>query len=420
MAETLATTPPILPRFGLPIGPLASPEVLADPYPLYHALRKASPVLRAPLPAEAGGELWILTRYADIEGVLHDARFSVERERAALVRANPTLIPRALLGESGAFRSMLIMDPPDHTRVRGLVSRAFTPRRAAALAPRIEALVDELLDGVSGSEEWDVMGALAAPLPAIVIAELLGVPARDHRQFKEWSSQLVSGLGAGSPEEARARFEGALGSLLDYLGGIVAERRREPRDDLITALIQARDERDALRENELLATANLLLVAGHETTTNLIGNGLLALLRHPGELARLHAEPGLLRGAIEELLRFDSPVQATVRIAREPAELGGQSIAEGALVFLSLGAANRDPEVFADPDRLDVGRSDVHHLSFGHGPHFCLGANLARLEAEIAFRRLLARFPRLALATDKVEWRPNPVLRGLVALPVRG
>jgi cytochrome P450 len=265
----------------------------------------------------------------------------------------------------------------------------------------------------------DVIEDFAAPLPAIAIAELLGVPAEDHRQFKQWSSELVSGLGQANPLETLARVQRALEPLLGYLRGIIAARRREPRDDLISAMIAAQEEeRDALSDAELLATSNLLLVAGHETTTNLIGNGLLALLRHPDELARLRAEPDLLRGTIEELLRYDSPVQATVRVATEDAELGVHKIRPGALVVCGIGAANRDPAAFPDPDRLDVGRAESHHLSFGFGPHFCLGAGLARLEAELGFAALLTRFPGLRLASEAVEFRPNPILRGLRALPV--
>jgi cytochrome P450 len=252
-----------------------------------------------------------------------------------------------------------------------------------------------------------------------VIAELLGVPAADHKQFKQWSGELVA-AGAGDPFGAREAFEGALAKLLDYLRGVIAERRREPRDDLISAMIEAQEERDALSDAELLATSNLLLIAGHETTTNLVGNGTLALLRHPDELARLRAEPGLLRSAIEELLRYDSPVQGTARVAREAIALDRATIPEGALVLAGIGAANRDPAVFADPDRLDVGRRDNHHLSFGFGAHFCLGAPLARLEAEVVFGALLARLPDLALdeASPPVQ-RRNLILRGLEALHVR-
>ncbi len=403
---------------GLLANPLQSPELRANPYPLYRAIREASPVLRLPVPNHTGAGVWLLTRYAEVQAVLRGPGFSVDRRRAEIVRENVGRLPLELLGEAGGLRSMLLMDAPDHTRVRGLVAKAFTPRRVAALRPRIEAIVDELLGPVARRGAMDAIEALAAPLPAIVIAELLGVPAEDHRQFKQWSSELVSGLAQGNPLETLARVQRGLEPLLAYLRRIIAARRSEPRDDLISAMIAAQEERDALTDAELLATSNLPLVAGHETTTNLIGNGLLALLRYPGELARLRAEPGLLRGAIEELLRYDSPVQATVRVATEEGELGAHRIRPGALVVCGIGAANRDPAAFRDPDRLDVGRAECHHLSFGFGPHFCLGAGLARLEAEAVFAALLARFPGLRLASEAVEFRPNPILRGLRALPV--
>jgi cytochrome P450 len=412
-ASTASPTPG-----GPPGNPLLSPQLLADPYPLYRTLRQASPVLRLPVPNHAGAGVWLLLRHAEVQAVLRGAGFSVDRRRADVVRENAERLPLELLGEAGGLRSMLIMDAPDHTRVRGLVAKAFTPRRVAALRPRIEAIVDELLAQVQSRGRMDLIEDFAAPLPAIVIAELLGVPAEDHRQFKQWSSQLVSGLASANPLETLARVQRGLEPLLAYLRGIIAERRREPRDDLISAMIAAQEERDALSDAELLATSNLLLVAGHETTTNLIGNGLLALLRHPGELARLREESGLLRGGIEELLRWDSPVQATVRIATEECELGGQRIRPGALVVCGIGAANRDPAAFAEPERLDVGRVENHHLSLGFGSHFCLGAPLARLEAELAFGALLDRLPGLRLAAERLEFRPNPILRGLRALPV--
>jgi cytochrome P450 len=395
------------------------PRLLQDPYPFYRMLRTTSPVFRVPVGDAGSPGVWILTRHEAVQLVLRDARFSVDRRKARIVQEYADRLPlAAAFGEEGGLRSMLLMDPPDHTRVRALVSKAFTPRRVAGLRPRIEAIVRELLDAVAERGEMELMSEFAAPLPAIVIAELLGVPAEDHRRFKEWSSELIS-VGAGNPFGAREAFEKALGKLLDYLRGIIAERRAEPREDLISAMIDAQEERDALSDAELLATSNLLLIAGHETTTNLIGNGTLALLRHPPELARLRADRALLRSAIEELLRYDSPVQATARVATEDVELGGKTLPAGALVIAGIGAANRDPDAFPEPDRLDLGRTDNHHLSFGFGAHFCLGAPLARLEGEVAFAALLERFSRLALASEDVQYRTNLVLRGLTALPVR-
>jgi cytochrome P450 len=313
---------------------------------------------------------------------------------------------------------MLVMDPPDHTRVRGLVNKAFTPRRVASLRQHIEGIVDELLGSVAGRGTLDVIADLAAPLPAFVIAELLGVPRQDYPQFKAWSNDLLALAGGLNRDDALGRFRHGLDALLGYLRKIISARRKEPRDDLISAMIAAQEAQDALSDSELLATCNLLLLAGHETTTNLIGNGLLALLRNPAELARLRAEPGLLRSGIEEMLRYDSPVQATVRIPTEEIELAGQRIAAGALVVVGIGAANRDPAAFPDPDRFDVARGENRHLAFGFGTHFCLGAPLARLEGEIAFRALLDRFPNLRLSTADVTYRPNVLLRGLTALPV--
>jgi len=403
-----------------PLGNFPPPQLLADPYPFYAALRATQPVFRLPVGEPGSPGVWLLTRHADVHALLRDARFSVDRRRAQIVRDNMDRLPIGMaLGPEGGLRTMLIMDPPDHTRVRGLVSKAFTPRRVAALQPRIEQIIDELLVEPRERGSMDLMADFAAPLPAIVIAELLGVPAEDHREFKQWSSALVSSVGAGNPLAMREQFEKAFGQLLDYLRGIIAERRKAPRDDLISGMIEAQEERDALSDVELVATSNLLLLAGHETTTNLIGNGTLALLRHPAELARLRADRALLPGAIEELLRYDSPVQATVRVATQDVEVGGQKIPAEALVIVGIGAANRDPAAFRDPDRLDLARADNHHLSFGFGVHFCLGASLARLEAELAFGALLERFPRLELASEAVSYRANLILRGLNALPLR-
>jgi cytochrome P450 len=405
-----------------PAGAFPPPQLLEDPYPFYRMLRSTQPVFRVPVGDAGSPGVWILTRHRDVQFALKDARFSVVRQHAAIVEQYRDQLPiGAALAEGGGLRSMLLMDPPDHTRVRGLVSKAFTPRRVAALRPRIEAIVAELLAEV-GAGEWDLIDALAAPLPAIVIAELLGVPAADHRKFKAWSSELVGAVGAGNPLAAREQFEKALAQLVEYLGGVIDERRRTPSargDDLISAMIEAQEERDALTDAELLATSNLLLLAGHETTTNLIGNGTLALLRHPDQLARLRADRSLQRPAIEAQLRFDSPVQATARVTLEDVALDGATLPARAMVICGIGAANRDPDVFPDPDRLDLGRADDHHLSLGFGAHFCLGAPLARLEAEVAFGALLERFPKLALAGGDLSHRANFVLRGLVRLPVR-
>jgi cytochrome P450 len=301
--------------------------------------------------------------------------------------------------------------------VRKLVNKAFTPKRIAALRDHIETLVGTLLDEAAERGRFDVIHDLAEPLPAIVIAELLGVPASDHRQFREWSSALISGMASPSAA-ARAAATEAGQHLFGYLADTISDRRRAPREDLISAMIQAQEERDALSDAELLATSNLLLLAGHETTTNLIGNGMLALLREPEQWRRLCDAPSLLPTAIEELLRFDGPVQATLRVALEDVVIDGHAIPAGALVLVSIGAANHDPAVFANPDELDLARDPNPHLAFGFGTHFCLGAPLARLEAQLAFEALTRRFPNLALVDDRAEYRANPVLRGLVRLEV--
>jgi cytochrome P450 len=398
--------------------PLRSTGSLENPYPVYALLRTVRPVLEVPVPDFDGPGAWLLTRHRDVHLALRDSRFSANRMRAPLIHENLDRLPPFIRQTAQGLRTMLVMDPPDHTRVRKLVNKAFTPKRIAALRGRIEEIVDHQLDQLAEmakSGPADLIHDLAEPLPAIVIAELLGVPAEDHRQFRQWSSKLIAGLASPKLEDRVASGDAGQ-QILAYLSDIIAARRREPRDDLISAMIHAQEESDALSDEELLATSNLLLLAGHETTTNLIGNGVLALLREPDELERLRADPSLLPTAVEELLRFDGPVQATVRVALEDIEIDDHLIPEGALVLVNLGAANRDPEVFEDPDRLDVGRDPNPHVSFGFATHFCMGAPMARLEAQVAVGALIGRFPKLALADDAPEYRPNPILRGLKKL----
>jgi pimeloyl-[acyl-carrier protein] synthase len=348
--------------------------------------------------------------------VLRDPRFSANRLGAPLVSENLERLPSFIRQSAQGLRTMLVMDPPDHTRVRKLVNKAFTPRRIAELRGRIETVIDERLDRMADAGSSDLIHDLAEPLPAIVIAELLGVPAEDHRKFRAWSSELIAAIGAASVEERQRLGQQAGRALLAYLADVIQARRLEPEDDLISAMIHAQDENDALTDEELLATSNLILLAGHETTTNLIGNGMLALLRNPDQLDRLRSDPGLLPTAVEELLRYDGPVQATVRVPTEDVEIGGFEVPKGSMVLVNLGAANHDPEVFDDPDRLDVGRDPNPHLGFGFGTHFCMGAPMARLEATLAFEKLLARFPKITLENDAPEYRPNPILRGLRSL----
>jgi cytochrome P450 len=300
-----------------------------------------------------------------------------------------------------------------------LVSKAFDTRRIQALAPRIETIVAELLDAaVTAGPAFDLIAQLAYPLPIIVICELLGVPATDRLRIREWTQTLTDTRQLMPGEAELERIGQAVDAFEEYLLHLADLRRREPCDDLLSALVVATDRGDRLSERELLSTCFLLLVAGHDTTINLIGNGALALLRHPDQLQRLQRYPRLTRLAIEELLRFDSPIQMAFRLVAGTVELGGHVLKEGEAVAPILGAANRDPDRFEDPDRLDLTRPVPRHLSFGEGPHFCLGAPLARLEGEIAIRALFQRLPNLRLESDNLEWRPNPNFRGLVSLPV--
>jgi cytochrome P450 len=382
------------------------PEFLADPYPTYHRLRAEDPVHRSPL------GFWVLTRYEDVVTVLRDPRFAKEA-MMAVVAVRFGIAP----GTIGL--SMLDRDPPAHTRLRSLVSKAFTPRVVERLRPHIQQIVDGLLARVESQGSMDLIEEFAYPIPVIVICELLGVPVEDHQQFKAWSLDIARGLDAimlPVDSEVTRRSGTARQALLGYFRGLIAERRVLPRDDLLSGLIAAEEAGDRLSEDELLATCILLLVAGHETTVNLIGNGTLALLRHPGELRRLRENPALIASAVEELLRYDGPVQRTARMPSDDVQVGGRTIARGEMVMPFIGAADRDPAQFPDPDRLDITRSDNRHVAFGMGIHFCLGAPLARVEGQIAINTLVQRLPGLALATEKPEYRQSLTLRGLTAL----
>jgi cytochrome P450 len=381
------------------------PAVMADPHPYYRTMREQDPVhwneaLRA----------WFLTRHADVAELLRNDRLSADRRRSERFTPPPS-------GRERPGRSMLVSDPPDHSRLRNLVSKAFTPRMIELLRPRVEAIVADRLDRIAGRSEVDLIAEVAYPLPVIVIAEMLGVPAGDRVRFQEWSAMAARGLDPILDARTQDQVLDARDALDAYLLGIIAERRAEPRDDLITALIAAEERGDALTEGELVVMCALLLIAGHETTVNLIGNGVLALLQDPGALDRLRREPELAGTAVEELLRHGSPVQWTGRVALADVELGGRRIAANQSVVGILAAANRDPAVFADPDRLDLGRHPNPHLSFGRGIHFCLGGPLARMEAQILLPALLERFPELRLAGEP-EPRPTLNLRGLARLPV--
>ena len=401
-------------RAGVVYNPMR-PAMRVDPYPSYHRLRERDPVHRS-YPA-AG---WILTRYRDILAILGDRAYSSDER-------NWTRYPRMRRRNTTAglpdpyeakLVSMLRIDPPIHTRLRGLVSQAFTPRAVERMRPRVEAWVEALLGAVEGRGEMELIADFASPLPVSIIAEMLGVPPEDREQFRLWSDETIRALGDGTIDDRKRGYEG-MRELRRYLTAEVERRRAEPREDLLSRLVAAEEGGQRLDTDELFATCVLLLVAGNETTTNLIANGLIGLLRHRDQLELLRSEPERVPQAIEEMLRWDSPVQLTSRIALQDGEIDGRPVRRGQQLVLVLGAGNRDPEQFADPDRLDVTRADVRPLSFGHGIHFCLGAQLARLEATIAFEALVSRLPNLRLGDEPIRWGDNTVLRGPRAVPLR-
>ena len=394
-------------RSGVVYNPLSA-GMVRDPYPAYARLRARDPVHRSRLLSG-----WFLTRYADIDAVLRDyRRFSSDPRNGNLPRRR-----RAALPDADDF-PMLFLDPPDHRRLRSLVNKAFTLRTVNALEPRIRSLTGALLDDIGDPDGFDLMAALAKPLPVTVIAEMIGVPPEDYPRFSVWSAQRARALEPTMSKAEKRAADDAAEAFRGFFGKIIGERRQQPGDDIVSALVHVEEEGDRLSEREMQNMLRLLLVAGNETTTNLIGNGMLALLRNPGQLQRLRDDPALIDGAIDELLRFDSPVQTDFRYALEDCEVGGTPVRKGEFLALSLGAANRDPDAFGDPDRLDVGREGVSHLSFGRGIHHCLGAPLARLEARIAFEAILERFGSIRLLADRPDFQPAIVLRGLRALPV--
>lgn len=376
----------------------------------YAALAATGPVHRITLPT--GDPAWLITGYHEARRALHDRRL-VKSEQVLTTTGRSVVAPDVA---ATMTRHMLNNNPPDHTRLRRLVTAAFTPRRVQQLTPRIQQITDELLGAMTGAAQVDLIDSFAYPLPITVICELLGVPAQRRSEFHDWSSVVVTGVLAG-PEV----FKAATAAMVCFLRELVVAKRAAPADDLLSALVAVRDGPDQLSEDELASMAFLLLVAGHETTVNLIGNGVLALLTHPEQLALLRAQPDRLGGAVEELLRFDGPLQvATLRLTTEPIVLGEVTIPAGEIVLVGLLAANRGPACIPEPDRLDITRRHNPHLAFGHGIHHCLGAPLARLEGRIALGSLLARFPRLRLAVppEELTRRPGVLMHSLAALPV--
>jgi cytochrome P450 len=398
---------------------LYSPEFRARTHETYARMREESPVhLQPGLDGET--PIWFVTGYDDVVTVLSDNERFVVDAKLALTEDELRAMDEAsrLPNDDRVNTNLLTMDGEDHRRVRQLVAKAFTPRMVERLRPRIQEIADDLVDRVAAEGRMELVDDFAFPLPITVIAELLGIPVEDRDRFRVWSNSFVL---PPMTDELREQFLRHTDEFVAYLDARFAERRAAPSDDLLSALVQAEDDGDRLSENELYSMAVLLIVAGHETTVSLITNAVLALLGQPDELERLQADPSLMRTAVEELLRYDSPVERTIaRWVTEDTQLGGQSIARGNLVIAVVGSANRDDAQFPDADVLDLGRTANRHVGFGRGPHFCLGAPLARLETEIALETLLRRLPnlRLAIAEDDLYWRPIPLFRSLASLPV--
>jgi cytochrome P450 len=390
---------------------LLEPQVLADPYPLYERLRREDPVHWDPYL-----HAWVVTRYADVITVLHDfsaARTPTPEQLSAIGLSKLTPLARVMV------KQMLFLDPPSHNRIRGLAACAFTPARVSALKNRIQQLADELLGKVASSSRMDVLADLAEPLPAIVTSELFGVPTEFALQLKTWSAKFAEMLGnfQHNPDRIPSMLD-TIENLTEFFRKAVEGQRKQPCPGLVHSLVKAELEGDRLTKEEIIANCIITLVGGLETTTNLIGNGILTLLRHPAQMQRLRSDPALIVSAVEELLRYESPSQHTARLAPADLELGGKAIRKRQAVIAVMGAGNRDPDRFPDPNRLDLARQDNRHLAFGWAAHFCFGAPLARLEGQVAFATLLNRFPNITLESGPIVWRENLGLRGLKALHI--
>ncbi|MCY3888726.1 MAG: cytochrome P450 [bacterium] len=391
-----------------------SPERIADPHSYFSVLREHDPVhwnekYRA----------WFIHRYHDVLDALRDPRFSSERIGAAYDRLTEEQRAERQPTYDILMDWLVFRDPPDHTRLRRLVSRAFTPRAVEAWRDRITGVVDELIDGLSERDHFDLIEDFAYPIPAVVIAEMMGVPPDDRDRFKDWSDDvMILVFGARGVGDRRARAQQGLVELAAYLGDLVAHYRQHPADNIISNLVEASEGDDSLEDPEIVANCVLFLFGGHETTTNLIGNGIRVLLNHPGQLQKLREDPSLIKPAIEEILRFDGPSKMEVRTLADEVEMGEKTLPAGDMVYLVQHAANRDPDAFDQPDRFDIARDPNNHIGFGFGLHFCLGASVARLEGTIALEALVRRLPNLELGSEPEVWVPTMLSRGLEHLPV--
>src|SRR5215216_1029339 len=391
-------------------------DFIANPYRTYNYLRAATPLHWAD---KFRNGAWLVPRYADVLAGLHDPRLSSQRSHTLTAA-----LPSEVQGEFATFNQifskwMLFLDPPHHSRLRKLLNTEFTPNMIQRMRPRIQQVVNTLMDQALGKTETEFMTEFANPLPVRVIAEMLGIPAEDQRDFQIWSDDLADFFGNSTATvESARRAQNSLISLTEYFRALLPERREHKGDDLVSLLLRVEEEGEVLTEPELLAQCTLLLVAGHETTRNLLGNGLLALLQHPDQLATLKQNPSLMPSAVREVSRYNSPVQFSGRAATEDFSWHGQSILKGQTVILLLGSANHDPEKFSEPEGLEISRDEGMPLSFGHGTHFCIGAALAQAEAEIAFTTLLERTSSLEMLDDSPAWRANLSFRGLSRLRI--
>lgn len=394
--------------------PLAPPsrEFLENPYPVFKRFREEAPVWWS-----EKGKYWLVTRHAEASEILTNLDYEKQLQRWRQINPIARLLPAVKKATESRSKWMLNMDPPDHTRMRALVNKAFTPSVVSGLAPHIESIANDLLDAAEAKGEIDIIHDFAFPLPITVIAQMLGVPHQDRDLFREHSHALTATLEPTPSLKGVDAGNKAVDALIDYLRPLVAERRKNPQKDLISSLIAAEEEGNKLTEEELLQNCVLLLVAGHETTVNLIGNSILDLLRHPEQWEMIKADPSLIPAAVQETLRYDSPIQLVRRLAAEDMELGGQKIKDGDMVSIALGAANHDPAVFDNPDVFNIKREQKRNLAFSQGIHHCLGASLAEAEGRIALQTISKRFPNLKLKSTKLDWRESPVFRGVNTLP---